>query len=71
MKKKFLSLLLAIFMIVPCVFALTACGEKDNSLDYLAFTLLEDGTYSVALKDEYRVVRKDDGIGIIDGAKKI
>lgn len=54
MKKKFLSLLLAIFMVVPCVFALTACGEKDNSLDYLAFTLLEDGTYSVALKDNFR-----------------
>ena len=70
MKKKFLSVLLAICMALPCLFALNACGEKDDSLDYLAFTLLEDDTYSVALKDEYRVVRKEDGIGIIDGAKR-
>lgn len=55
MKKKFITLLLAICMIIPCVFMLNACGEKDNSNDYLSFTLLEDGTYSVALKDNYRV----------------
>ena len=55
MKKKFLSVLLAICMALPCLFALNACGEKDDSLDYLAFTLLEDDTYSVSLKDNYRV----------------
>ena len=55
MKKKFLSLLLAICMALPCVFMLNACGEKDDSLNYLAFTLLEDDTYSVSLKDNYRV----------------
>ena len=51
-------------MVVPCVFAFTACGEKDNSLDYLAFTLLEDGTYSVALKDNFRR-NKDNMMGQI------
>lgn len=68
MKKKFLSFLLAICMMLPCLFALNACGDK--SLDYLQFTLMDDGTYSVALKDEYRTVRKDDGIGVIDGANR-
>lgn len=32
MKKKFLSLLLAICMILPCVFTLNACGGKDEDV---------------------------------------
>lgn len=31
MKKKFLSVILAIFMFVPCMFFLTACGDNNNN----------------------------------------
>lgn len=71
MKKKLFGMLLAICMLLPCILLLNACnGGGDNSADYLNFTLLEDGTYSVALKDEYRVVKQPDSVAILDGEKK-
>lgn len=50
MKKKILSLIFAIFMIVPCCFALTACGGGKQSKD----ALFLDGGSSIQLDQSWR-----------------
>ena len=43
MKKKFLTFLLAICLILPCAFALTACGKDDDKLTKTQYlTMLND-----------------------------
>ncbi len=54
MKKKFLSLLLAICMIIPCAFILNACGGKDKSISKAQWEeLLTDCTFKCTVNGDY------------------
>ena len=84
MKKKFLTFLLAICLIIPCMFMLTACGEKAKfNVNINIFingtqTELKDGVQEIRLVDasnyssneytDFPVISKDIGISITEFA---
>ena len=65
MKARSLSLPIAAALILSCLFFLFSCTAKKEKgpeePGFLAYTLLDDGTYSVALKDSYRQIDLGDG----------
>ena len=71
MKKRIFTSLLALCLLLPCLLLLGSCEkeEKYNSLDYLEFTLLENDTYAVSLKDEYHTAHRPGSDSYIVGEK--